>query len=82
MPPRDYPLDPYWMPFPAHRQFTAVPRMLTSSQDMHFVSEDGRRILDGAGGAIARSGRRRRTASNLASGLRRSFKLKHSTTRA
>src|SRR5688572_1834064 len=50
MPPRDYPLDPYWMPFTANRQFKAAPRMLTAAQDMHFVAEDGRRILDGTAG--------------------------------
>ncbi|HUF79670.1 MAG TPA: aspartate aminotransferase family protein [Burkholderiales bacterium] len=50
MPPRDYPLEPFWMPFTANRQFKAAPRMLVSARDMHFVSEDGRRILDGTSG--------------------------------
>ena len=50
MPPRDYPLEPFWMPFTANRQFKAAPRILVSARDMHFVAEDGRRILDGTAG--------------------------------
>ncbi len=50
MPPRDYPLDSYWMPFTANRQFKAAPRILVSAKDMHFIAEDGRRILDGTAG--------------------------------
>jgi beta-alanine--pyruvate transaminase len=50
MPPRDYPLDPFWMPFTANRQFKAAPRLLVSAQEMHFVAEDGRKILDGTAG--------------------------------
>ncbi len=50
MPPRDYPLEPFWMPFTANRQFKAAPRILVSAKDMHFVAEDGRRILDGTAG--------------------------------
>ena len=47
---RDYALDPFWMPFTANRQFKKTPRMLVSARDMHFVAEDGRRILDGTSG--------------------------------
>jgi beta-alanine--pyruvate transaminase len=50
MPPRDYPLGPFWMPFTANRQFKAAPRLLVSAQEMHFVAEDGRKILDGTAG--------------------------------
>jgi beta-alanine--pyruvate transaminase len=50
MKPRDYELDPFWMPFTANRQFKKTPRMLVSARDMHFVDEDGRRILDGTAG--------------------------------
>ena len=50
MPPRDYPLDPLWMPFTANRQFKAAPRILVSAKDMHFTAEDGDRILDGTAG--------------------------------
>jgi beta-alanine--pyruvate transaminase len=50
MNPRDYQLDPFWMPFTANRQFKGAPRILASAQDMHFTTEDGRRILDGTAG--------------------------------
>jgi beta-alanine--pyruvate transaminase len=50
MPPRDYPLDPYWMPFTANRAFKAAPRMFVAASDMHYVTDDGRRILDGTSG--------------------------------
>ncbi|HXF66021.1 MAG TPA: aspartate aminotransferase family protein [Burkholderiales bacterium] len=50
MPPRDYSLEPFWMPFTANRQFKAAPRILVSARDMHYVAEDGRRILDGTAG--------------------------------
>jgi beta-alanine--pyruvate transaminase len=50
MNPRDYQLDPFWMPFTANRQFKQAPRLLVSARDMHFVAEDGRRILDGTAG--------------------------------
>jgi beta-alanine--pyruvate transaminase len=42
--------DSFWMPFTANRQFKAAPRMLVSAKDMHYVSEDGRTILDGTAG--------------------------------
>ncbi|MCB6184169.1 aspartate aminotransferase family protein [Leeia sp. TBRC 13508] len=44
------PMDAYWMPFTANRQFKAAPRMLVSAQDMHFTDIDGRQILDGTAG--------------------------------
>jgi beta-alanine--pyruvate transaminase len=50
MNPRDYQLDPFWMPFTANRQFKGAPRILGSAQDMHYISEDGRKILDGTAG--------------------------------
>ncbi|HXV11502.1 MAG TPA: aminotransferase class III-fold pyridoxal phosphate-dependent enzyme, partial [Burkholderiales bacterium] len=50
MTPRDFPLEPFWMPFTANRQFKASPRILVSAQDMHYTSEDGRKILDGTAG--------------------------------
>ena len=50
MPPRDYPLEPFWMPFTANRAFKAAPRMFVASSDMHYVTEDGRKILDGTSG--------------------------------
>jgi beta-alanine--pyruvate transaminase len=50
MPPRDYPLDSFWMPFTANRAFKAAPRMFVASSDMHYVTDDGRKILDGTSG--------------------------------
>ncbi len=43
-------LESYWMPFTANRQFKKVPRLLVSARDMHYVSHDGRQILDGTAG--------------------------------
>ena len=50
MKPRDIDLDPYWMPFTANRQFKAAPRLFVAASDMHYVTEDGRRVLDGTSG--------------------------------
>ncbi len=50
MSPRDYDLEPFWMPFTANRQFKAAPRILTSAKDMHYTAEDGRKILDSTAG--------------------------------
>ena len=50
MKPRDYDLDALWIPFTANRQFKSAPRLLVSAKDMHYIAEDGRRILDGTAG--------------------------------
>ena len=50
MNPRDYDLESFWMPFTANRQFKAAPRILVAAKDMHFTTEDGRRVLDGTAG--------------------------------
>ena len=50
MPPRDYSLEPYWMPFTANRAFKAAPRLFVGASEMHYVTEDGRRVLDGTSG--------------------------------
>jgi beta-alanine--pyruvate transaminase len=47
---RDYDLEAFWMPFTANRQFKAAPRILVSAKDMHYTSEDGRKILDSSAG--------------------------------
>jgi beta-alanine--pyruvate transaminase len=44
------PLDAFWMPFTANRQFKAAPRMLVSAKGMFYRSEDGREVLDGTAG--------------------------------
>ena len=43
-------LDALWMPFTANKAFKAKPRLLVSAKDMHYMSDDGRQILDGAAG--------------------------------
>jgi len=44
------PLAAFWMPFTANRAFKSHPRLLKSAKDMHYVSDDGRQILDGTAG--------------------------------
>jgi len=43
-------LSAFWMPFTANRQFKQAPRMLVSAKDMHYTTEDGRKLLDGTAG--------------------------------
>jgi len=43
-------LDAFWMPFTANRAFRARPRLIAGAEGMHYVTVDGRRILDGAAG--------------------------------
>ena len=43
------PLDAFWMPFTANRQFKAAPRLLVGAAGMYYTSDD-RRILDGSAG--------------------------------
>jgi beta-alanine--pyruvate transaminase len=38
------------MPFTANRAFKAEPRMMVGASDMHYMTEDGRKILDGTSG--------------------------------
>jgi beta-alanine--pyruvate transaminase len=44
------PLDSYWMPFTANRQFKAAPRMLVAAEGMYYRSADDRQVLDGTSG--------------------------------
>ncbi|MDB5863137.1 MAG: Beta-alanine--pyruvate transaminase [Betaproteobacteria bacterium] len=50
MNPEDDAPAPFWMPFTANRQFKKAPRMLVSARDMHFIADDGRKVLDGTSG--------------------------------
>ncbi len=43
-------LESYWMPFTANRAFKKRPRMVASAKDMHYVTPDGRKLLDGSAG--------------------------------
>ena len=47
---KDHSLESFWMPFTANRQFKEAPRMLVSAKDMHFTTDDGRKVLDGTSG--------------------------------
>ena len=41
----------HWMPFTANRRFKSKPRLLVSAEGMHYMSADGRKILDGTAGS-------------------------------
>src|SRR3990172_2969217 len=43
-------LEAFWMPFTANRQFKKHPRIFTGAKDMHYITADGRRVLDGTAG--------------------------------
>lgn len=43
-------LDAFWMPFTANKQFKADPRILTGAEGMHYITDDGRKIIDGSAG--------------------------------
>ena len=40
----------HWMPFTANRAFKSAPRLLVGAKDMHYIADDGRRILDATSG--------------------------------
>lgn len=42
--------DHFWMPFTANRHFKSRPRILAAAEGMHYVTDDGRKILDGTAG--------------------------------
>jgi beta-alanine--pyruvate transaminase len=44
------PMDAYWMPFTANRQFKKAPRLLARSEGMYYWTQEGRQILDGVAG--------------------------------
>lgn len=43
-------LDAFWMPFTANRQFKQAPRLLVGAEGTRYITDDGRRILDGTSG--------------------------------
>jgi beta-alanine--pyruvate transaminase len=43
-------LDAFWMPFTANRQFKKSPRIFVGAKDMHYLTDDNRRVLDGTAG--------------------------------
>ena len=43
-------LDPFWMPFTANRAFKKRPRLISGAKDMHYITPDGRKLIDGSAG--------------------------------
>ena len=43
-------LAAHWMPFTANRAFKKAPRLLAGAKDMHYITVDGRKIIDAAAG--------------------------------
>jgi beta-alanine--pyruvate transaminase len=43
-------LSAFWMPFTANRQFKKAPRLFVGAKDMHYLTSDGRKVLDGTAG--------------------------------
>jgi beta-alanine--pyruvate transaminase len=43
-------LEPYWMPFTPNRAFKKRPRLVASAKNMHYITTDGRKLLDGSAG--------------------------------
>lgn len=43
-------LETFWMPFSDNRSFKAEPRLFAGAEGVHYVTPDGRRVLDGTSG--------------------------------
>ena len=43
-------LEAFWMPFSANRAFKKNPRMVSGARDMHYITPEGRRVLDAVAG--------------------------------
>ena len=43
-------LSAFWMPFTANQQFKKNPRIFVGADRMHYITDDGRRVLDGPSG--------------------------------
>ncbi|MBN9352807.1 MAG: aspartate aminotransferase family protein [Hyphomicrobium denitrificans] len=43
-------LAAFWMPFSANWQFKKAPRLFVEAKGVHYVTDDGRRVLDGTSG--------------------------------
>ncbi|MCB1547570.1 MAG: aspartate aminotransferase family protein [Hyphomicrobiaceae bacterium] len=53
MPPLDISpneLEPYWLPFTPNRAFKKRPRLFTGAKGMHFLTPDGRKVIDSSSG--------------------------------
>jgi beta-alanine--pyruvate transaminase len=43
-------LEPFWMPFTANRAFKKRPRLISGAKDMHYITPEGRKLIDGSAG--------------------------------
>ncbi|HET7335169.1 MAG TPA: hypothetical protein VFI93_08635, partial [Rhizomicrobium sp.] len=43
-------MDAFWMPFTPNRAFKNNPRLFSGARDMHYVTPDGRTVLDAIAG--------------------------------
>jgi beta-alanine--pyruvate transaminase len=43
-------LRAFWLPFTPNRAFKQRPRMISGAKDMHYITPEGRKILDGTAG--------------------------------
>src|SRR5689334_16671683 len=43
-------IESFWMPFTANRAFKKAPRLIAGAKDMHYVTTDGRKVLDATAG--------------------------------
>ncbi len=43
-------LEPYWLPFTPNRSFKKRPRLFSGAKGMHYVTPDGRKVIDGTSG--------------------------------
>jgi beta-alanine--pyruvate transaminase len=54
-------LESFWMPFTANRDFKQNPRLFVEAEGMHYITADGRRVLDGTSGLwCSNAGHRRK----------------------
>jgi beta-alanine--pyruvate transaminase len=43
-------LEPYWLPFTANRSFKRKPRLFSGAKGMHYLTPDGRKVIDATSG--------------------------------
>ena len=43
-------LDAFWLPFTANRAFKARPRLFSGAEGLHYLTPDGRRVIDATSG--------------------------------
>ena len=43
-------LEPYWLPFTPNRSFKKRPRLFSGAKDMHYLTPEGRKVIDATSG--------------------------------